>query len=71
MSTAAVRSPVSRISPHAAAATSAVERRRLVMNFVLLSAGEMIAKLLTFAAFAQLARTLQAERYGILEFTLP
>jgi O-antigen/teichoic acid export membrane protein len=46
------------------------EPRRLAINFVFLSAGEFAAKLLTFASFSYLARTLDAWNYGILEFTL-
>lgn len=44
--------------------------RRLAINFALLSGGEFGAKLLTFAAFSYLARTLGAGKYGYLEFTL-
>jgi len=70
MSAAAVRNPAPEVPSITAAAMTEAGRRRLVVNFVLLSAGELIAKLLTFAAFAHLARTLQAERYGMVEFTL-
>lgn len=44
--------------------------RKLAINFLLLTAGEFTAKLLTFCAFFYLARVLGAERYGNLEFTL-
>jgi O-antigen/teichoic acid export membrane protein len=46
------------------------ESRRLALNFLTLSAGEILAKLLTFAAFFYLARVLGPEGYGGLEFTL-
>jgi O-antigen/teichoic acid export membrane protein len=46
------------------------QNRRLAINFCLLSGGEFIAKLLTFAAFAYLARTLGPGDYGTLEFVL-
>ena len=49
---------------------SASAGRRLVINFCLLSGGEFIAKLLTFAAFAFLARSLGAGQYGTIEFVL-
>src|SRR5689334_9239266 len=70
MSTAAITTRATSVSAAVAAPGGGAERRRLALNFVLLSAGELVAKLLTFAAFAQLARTLQPERYGMLEFTL-
>jgi O-antigen/teichoic acid export membrane protein len=70
MSTAAITTRATSVSAAVAAPGGGTERRRLALNFVLLSAGELVAKLLTFAAFAQLARTLQPERYGMLEFTL-
>ncbi len=44
--------------------------RRLEINFLLLTAGEFIAKILTFLAFSHLARTLGPETYGSLEFVL-
>jgi O-antigen/teichoic acid export membrane protein len=46
------------------------EPRRLAINFVLLSGGEFTAKLLTFASFSYLARTMGPWNYGILEFVL-
>lgn len=46
------------------------DSRLLALNFALLSAGESLAKLLTFAAFAYLARALGAGSYGVLEFVL-
>src|SRR5579863_6487709 len=48
----------------------AAEPRRLAINFVFLSFGEIAAKLLTFASFSYLARTLGPWQYGQLEFTL-
>lgn len=48
----------------------AAEPRRLAINFVFLSCGEVAAKLLTFASFSYLARTLGPWHYGQLEFTL-
>ena len=48
----------------------AAEPRRLAINFLFLSAGEFTAKLLTFASFSYLARTLGPGDYGFLEFTL-
>ena len=46
------------------------EPKRLAVNFAYLSAGEMTAKLLTFASFSFLAHGLGPANYGILEFTL-
>lgn len=46
------------------------DNRRLALNFLYLTAGEGVAKLLTFAAFAYLGRVLGPERYGSLEFVL-
>jgi O-antigen/teichoic acid export membrane protein len=48
----------------------AVEPHRLAINFLFLSGGECTAKLLTFASFSYLARTLGPWQYGLLEFTL-
>jgi O-antigen/teichoic acid export membrane protein len=48
----------------------ATEPRRIAINFIFLSAGEITAKLLTFATFSYLARTLAGGGYGYLEFTL-
>jgi O-antigen/teichoic acid export membrane protein len=47
-----------------------VVRRKLAINFFFLSAGEMTAKLLTFASFSYLARTLGPGNYGYVEFAL-
>jgi O-antigen/teichoic acid export membrane protein len=44
--------------------------RKLALNFFLLVAGEMTAKLLTFASLTYLARTLGPTDYGFIEFTL-
>jgi PST family polysaccharide transporter len=44
--------------------------RRLAINFLFLSCGEITAKLLTFAIFSYLARTLGPAGYGSVEFTL-
>jgi O-antigen/teichoic acid export membrane protein len=54
----------------APAATNAAEPRRLSINFLFLSCGESTAKLLTFASFSYLARTLGPVNYGFVEFTL-
>lgn len=43
---------------------------RLALNFAILSGGELISKLLAFAAFAYLARVLGPESFGYLEFAL-
>jgi O-antigen/teichoic acid export membrane protein len=48
----------------------AAEPRRLAINFLFLSGGEFGAKLLTFASFTYLARSLGPWHYGLLEFTL-
>jgi len=53
-----------------AAAMRPVEPKRLAVNFLFLSGGEFGAKLLTFASFTYLARTLGPVSYGSLEFTL-
>jgi O-antigen/teichoic acid export membrane protein len=42
----------------------------LAKNYALLTAGECVSKVLTFAAFTYLGRALGPERYGNLEFTL-
>lgn len=55
---------------HPDPATTGVQPRQLAINFLLLTAGEFVAKLLTFAAFSCLARVLHPDRYGSLEFTL-
>jgi O-antigen/teichoic acid export membrane protein len=47
-----------------------VVARRLEFNFILLAAGEFLAKLCTFLAFSHLARSLGPERYGSMEFVL-
>jgi PST family polysaccharide transporter len=44
--------------------------RRLAINFLFLSFGEGLAKLLTFASFSYMARTLGPWNYGLVEFTL-
>lgn len=51
-------------------ATGPAEPRRLAVNFAFLTAGEFGAKLLTFASFTYLARTLGPVSYGAIEFTL-
>jgi PST family polysaccharide transporter len=51
-------------------AASVAQPKRLAVNFAYLTAGEMTAKLITFASFSFLAHTLGPQRYGILEFTL-
>lgn len=42
----------------------------LAKNYMILVSGEMVAKLLTFAAFAFLARVLRPEGFGSIEFVL-
>lgn len=44
--------------------------QRLATNLLFLVAGEFTAKLLTFASFSYLARTLGPRDYGFIEFTL-
>src|SRR6516225_7999510 len=44
--------------------------QRLATNLLFLMAGEFTAKLLTFATFSYLARTLGPRDYGFVEFTL-
>lgn len=44
--------------------------RRLAINFMLLSGGEMVAKVGGFLAFTHLGRTLGPERYGSIEFAI-
>jgi len=56
--------------PKPAPVRRAAEPRRLAINFLFLSGGECTAKLLTFASFSYLARTLGPWHYGLLEFTL-
>jgi O-antigen/teichoic acid export membrane protein len=51
-------------------AVSAVAPRRLAINLLYLTCGELAAKLLTLASFAYLARTLDPSGYGSVEFTL-
>jgi inosine-uridine nucleoside N-ribohydrolase len=54
-------------------ATSQPERRRssrLALNYILLTSGEFVSKLLALAAFMYLGRVLGPQRYGSLEFTL-
>src|SRR5580700_5574738 len=53
-----------------AVAIRPVEPKRLAINFLFLSGGEFGAKLLTFASFTYLARTLGPVSYGSVEFTL-
>jgi PST family polysaccharide transporter len=53
-----------------AAPARPVEPRLLAVNFLFLSVGEGGAKLLTFASFTYLARTLGPVSYGAVEFTL-
>jgi O-antigen/teichoic acid export membrane protein len=47
-----------------------VKPRRLVINLLYLTVGELAAKLLTFASFSYMARVLGPWYYGLLEFTL-
>lgn len=54
----------------AMAPARAAEPRKLAINFLFLSCGESAAKLLTFASFSYLARTLGPVNYGFVEFTL-
>jgi O-antigen/teichoic acid export membrane protein len=60
--TASVREP--------GAAPAGPSARRLTANFLLLTGGEGLAKVATFAAFIYLARVLGPDRYGGLEFVL-
>lgn len=53
-----------------ALAAPAAQPKRLAVNFAYLTAGEMTAKLLTFASFSFLAHNLGPAHYGVLEFTL-
>ncbi len=55
--------------PSADEATT-VSARRLTGGFLVLTAGTLVAKLITFAIFIYLARVLGSERYGSLEFVL-
>jgi O-antigen/teichoic acid export membrane protein len=66
--TAATRSTDRTAGP--GARDGAPDGRGLARNFVVLTAGECVAKLLTFAAFVYLGRVLGPERYGSLEFVL-
>jgi len=54
----------------AATPASNGEHRRLALNFIFLAVGEFVAKLITFATFSYLARTLLADGYGNIEFSL-
>ncbi len=58
------------VQPSPAPATRPAEPRRLAVNFLFLSCGESFAKLLTFASFSYIARTLHPWNYGLIEFTL-
>jgi len=49
---------------------SSPQKPRLGRNFIILSAGEAFSKLLTFSAFAFLARVLGPENFGTIEFAL-
>jgi PST family polysaccharide transporter len=51
-------------------AAPAAQPKRLAINFAYLTAGETIAKLLTFVSFSFLAHNLGPSHYGVLEFTL-
>lgn len=44
--------------------------RQLVSNYTFLSTGEVLSKILSFAAFSLLARILMPANFGYLEFTL-
>ena len=44
--------------------------RKLAVNFVILSGGEALSKILAFVAFAYLARLLGPDSYGDIEFAL-
>ena len=58
------------VSEQLSPAAALVRPRRLAINFLYLSGGELAAKLLTFASFSYLARILGPSGYGIVEFTL-
>jgi O-antigen/teichoic acid export membrane protein len=64
--------PAGEVSPakSPAFAAPAAQPKRLAVNFAYLTAGEMTAKLLTFASFSFLAHHIGPANYGILEFTL-
>jgi len=49
---------------------SSISSSRLGTNFLILSVGETISKVLTFAAFAFLARVLGPQGFGTIEFAL-
>ena len=49
---------------------TSVNAHRLTGGFLVLTAGTLVAKVITFAVFTYLARVLGAERYGSLEFVL-
>jgi O-antigen/teichoic acid export membrane protein len=51
-------------------AAPVAQPKRLAVNFAYLTAGEMTAKLLSFASFSFLAHNIGPANYGILEFTL-
>ena len=51
-------------------ASPLAQSKRLAVNFAYLTAGEMTAKLITFASFSFLAHSFGPGKYGMLEFTL-
>lgn len=51
-------------------ARARIDTGRVATNYALLVGGEFLAKFVTFLAFTYLGRTLGAERYGSIEFTL-
>ena len=56
--------------PDGRGSATAPAPKRLATNLLFLMAGEFTAKLLTFATFSYLARTLGPRDYGFVEFTL-
>ncbi len=58
------------VAGFSASPASPAQARNLARNYLFLVAGETLAKAVNFLAFVWLGRTLGAERYGSLEFTL-
>lgn len=58
------------VAGFAGSSASPAQARKLARNYLFLLAGETLAKAVNFVAFVWLGRTLGAERYGGLEFTL-
>ena len=69
MAVATGATPLSRLGAQRVTALAA-GIGRVARNYVLLSGAEILAKLITFAAFTYMGRVLGPERIGNLEFTL-